>query len=112
MHDILRAVILGIVEGLTEFLPISSTGHMILVEPLLGIREGDPSWTFWSGTFDIFIQIGAILAVVVYFWRRLWRLAATRPVPPGASTSSSSCSWRSCRRRSLGFCSITSSKST
>ena len=76
MHDILRAVILGIVEGLTEFLPISSTGHMILVEPLLGIREGDPSWAFWSGTFDIFIQIGAILAVVVYFWRRLWRLAA------------------------------------
>jgi len=72
MHDILRAVVLGIVEGLTEFLPISSTGHMILVEPWLGIHEHDP---FWTGAFDIFIQIGAILAVVVYFWRRLWRLA-------------------------------------
>jgi len=72
MHDILRAVILGIVEGLTEFLPISSTGHMILVEPWLGIPESDP---FWAGTFNIFIQIGAILAVVIFFWRRLWRLA-------------------------------------
>ncbi len=81
MNDIVRAVILGIVEGLTEFLPISSTGHMILVGPLLGIEEGDP---FWCGTFDIFIQIGAILAVVVFFWRRLWRLAAH---PAGASWS-------------------------
>jgi undecaprenyl-diphosphatase len=71
MPDILKAVILGIVEGLTEFLPISSTGHMILVEPLLGIAEGDP---FWAGTFDIFIQIGAILAVALFFWQRLWRL--------------------------------------
>jgi undecaprenyl-diphosphatase len=71
MSDAFRAIVLGIVEGITEFLPISSTGHMILVEPLLGIPEKDP---FWSGTFDIFIQIGAILAVLLYFWRRLWRL--------------------------------------
>ncbi|HOB75333.1 MAG TPA: undecaprenyl-diphosphate phosphatase [Phycisphaerae bacterium] len=77
MNDAFRAVILGIVEGLTEFLPVSSTGHMILVEPLLGIKEGDP---FWSGTFDIFIQIGAILAVLLYFWRRLYGLV----VPTGA----------------------------
>lgn len=75
MNDILRAVILGIVEGLTEFLPISSTGHMILVMPLLGINEGDPSFHFWNGAFDIFIQLGAILAVAIYFWRRLWRLS-------------------------------------
>lgn len=74
MNDIIRAVILGIVEALTEFLPISSTGHMILVMPLLGIEEGDPSFRFWNGAFDIFIQLGAILAVVIYFWRRLWRL--------------------------------------
>ena len=65
MTDALRAIILGIVEGLTEFLPVSSTGHMILVEPLLGIAKGDP---FWTGAFDIFIQIGAILAVLIYFW--------------------------------------------
>ncbi len=67
----LRAIILGIVEGLTEFLPVSSTGHMILVEPLLGISQTD---VFWKEVFDIFIQMGAILAVVLYFWRPLWRL--------------------------------------
>lgn len=72
MTDPIRAIILGIVEGLTEFLPVSSTGHMILVEPLLGIKAGDP---FWTEAFDIFIQIGAILAVLIYFWRRLLRLA-------------------------------------
>jgi len=79
MSDVLRAVVLGIVEGLTEFLPISSTGHMILVEPLLGIPGGHP---FWSGTFDIFIQVGAILAVVVYFRRRLWRLGGSSEGTP------------------------------
>lgn len=73
MSDPIRAVVLGIVEGLTEFLPVSSTGHMILVERWpLRIPQGD---RFWTGAFDIFIQIGAILAVLVYFWRRLWRLA-------------------------------------
>jgi undecaprenyl-diphosphatase len=82
MNDILRAIILGVVEGLTEFLPISSTGHMILVMPLLGIHEGDPAFPFWNGAFDIFIQLGAILAVAIYFWRRLWRLTFK---PAGAS---------------------------
>ena len=72
MSDLLRAVILGIVEGLTEFLPVSSTGHMILVVPLLGIdKQAEP---FWNDVFNFFIQIGAILAVVIYFWRRLWKL--------------------------------------
>ncbi len=71
MNDTLRAVLLGIVEGLTEFLPVSSTGHMLLVMPLLGIGEGPG---FWNGAFDIFIQLGAILAVIIYFWKRLWRL--------------------------------------
>lgn len=73
MNDAIRAVILGIVEGLTEFLPISSTGHMILIGPWLGISEDDPFWK----TFFIFIQLGAILSVVIYFWRRLWRLIVT-----------------------------------
>ncbi len=71
MTDPVRAIILGIVEGLTEFLPVSSTGHMILVEELLDIQHDA---FFWKGTFNIFIQIGAILAVLVYFWRRLWKL--------------------------------------
>jgi undecaprenyl-diphosphatase len=80
MPDVFRAIVLGIVEGLTEFVPISSTGHMVLAEPLLGIPSGDP---FWSGVFDIFIQIGAIFAVVIFFWRRLWRLTihpADKPI--------------------------------
>lgn len=79
MNDIVRAIILGVVEGLTEFLPISSTGHMILVMPLLGIDETN---RFWNGAFDIFIQLGAILAVVIYFWRRLWRLTVRPPAQP------------------------------
>ena len=71
MNDIVRAIILGIIEGLTEFLPVSSTGHMILAMPPLGIAQGDP---FWNDVFNFFIQIGAILAVVIYFWKRLWNL--------------------------------------
>jgi undecaprenyl-diphosphatase len=77
MPDTWRAIILGIIEGLTEFLPISSTGHMILAEPLLGIKSAvmdAGKVRFWKEVFDIFIQIGAIMAVVLYFWRRLWQL--------------------------------------
>ncbi len=65
----LNAVILGIVEGLTEFLPVSSTGHLILVEALLGVDGDDPKWK----VFLFVSQIGAIAGVVVYFWRDLWR---------------------------------------
>lgn len=67
--DILNAILLGIVEGLTEFLPVSSTGHLILVESLLGVDGDDPKWRV-----SLFVyQVGAIAAVVVYFWRDLWR---------------------------------------
>ena len=69
MNDTLRAVILGIVEGLTEFLPVSSTGHMILVEPLLGIDDAAPIWR----VFLFVSQFAAILAVVAYFFRDLWK---------------------------------------
>jgi undecaprenyl-diphosphatase len=65
--DILHAVILGIVEGLTEFLPISSTGHMILVSEMLRLPE-----TEFLKSFEIIIQLGAILAVVALYWRRLF----------------------------------------
>ncbi len=68
----LHAIILGIVEGVTEFLPISSTGHLTIVEGLLGYQVDDPGMT----AFTAVIQVGAILAAVIYFWRDIVRLAA------------------------------------
>ncbi len=75
MSDWLQAIILGVIEGLTEFLPVSSTGHMIIAMPWLGVDGREPPWP----AFLYFIQIGAIAAVVLYFWRRLWRQVLTRP---------------------------------
>jgi len=63
----LHSIILGIVEGVTEFLPISSTGHLMLTSTLLKIQQTD-----FQKSFDIVIQLGAILSVVVLYWRRLW----------------------------------------
>lgn len=64
---ILQSIILGIVEGVTEFLPISSTGHLILTSKLLGIADSD-----FLKSFEITIQFGAILAVVVLYWKKLF----------------------------------------
>ncbi|MFC5649476.1 undecaprenyl-diphosphate phosphatase [Paenibacillus solisilvae] len=68
MQNIITAVIQGIVEGLTEFLPVSSTGHLILTGKLLGFT-GEK-----ADTFEIVIQLGAILAVAVIYWRRILNL--------------------------------------
>ena len=65
----LSAFLMGAVEGLTEFLPISSTGHLVLLRELIGF-EGPP-----SNVFEIAIQLGAVLAVVVVYWGDLWRIA-------------------------------------
>ncbi|RRB80562.1 undecaprenyl-diphosphate phosphatase, partial [Escherichia coli] len=70
MTDMLRAVILGIVEGVTEFLPVSSTGHLLLAERFFNLGEGN----FWK-SFAILIQLGAILAILVLYFGRLWRVA-------------------------------------
>lgn len=69
--DLLDAVLLGVVEGLTEFLPVSSTGHLTIVEKLLGLRIDDPGVT----AFTALIQVGAIAAVLVYFRRDIATLA-------------------------------------
>jgi undecaprenyl-diphosphatase len=67
--SLLHALILGIVEGITEFLPISSTAHMILTAELLRLEDSP-----FVRSFEIIIQLGAILAVVLLFWRRLWNV--------------------------------------
>jgi hypothetical protein len=64
-----EAIILGIVEGLTEFLPVSSTGHLTLVESLLGLKIDDPAITAYTAV----IQMGAITAVLVYFFKDIVR---------------------------------------
>ena len=66
MPELIRVVLLGLIEGITEFLPISSTGHLLVAEHWLGAR---------SDTFNVVIQAGAILAVTLIYRQRLWQLA-------------------------------------
>lgn len=68
MYEVMKAIIFGIVEGITEWLPISSTGHMILLNEFLTL---DVSKEFWD-MFLVVIQLGAILAVVLLFWKQIW----------------------------------------
>ena len=70
---ILKAILISIVEGITEFLPISSTGHMILVDEFLKLSSNK---TFTTA-FEVIIQLGAIISVVVFFWKDLWPFAGT-----------------------------------
>ena len=74
-----ETIIIAIVEGLTEFLPVSSTGHMIITQNLLGVES-----TEFVKAFTFIIQFGAILSVVVLYWKRFFRLNHT-PAPDGAS---------------------------
>ena len=79
--DLFQVVILSVVEGITEFLPISSTGHLILTSRLLNIPQ-----TEFVKSFEIIIQLGAILAVVIIYWKRLllqkqlWKKDANREI--------------------------------
>lgn len=69
--DLLKAIVFGIVEGITEWLPISSTGHMILLNEIWPLQVGDNPDGFYS-MFEVVIQLGAILAVVILFWSEIW----------------------------------------
>lgn len=78
--SIVQAIILAIVEGLTEFLPVSSTGHMIITRDLMGMPADDP----YTNAFIVIIQFGAILSVVALYWKRFFRLNST-PAPEGST---------------------------
>ena len=69
MWDILKAILFGIVEGITEWLPISSTGHLILLEEFVKFENVSENF---SEMFEVVIQLGAILAVVVLFFQKIW----------------------------------------
>jgi len=75
LHDIWITVLLGIVEGVTEFLPVSSTAHLRITEALLHIDLGSGYWKMYS----IVIQLGAILCLPIYFWKRILKFLGTFP---------------------------------
>jgi undecaprenyl-diphosphatase len=77
--NLLQTIIIAIVEGLTEFLPVSSTGHMIITQQILGVES-----TEFVKAFTFIIQFGAILSVVCLYWKRFFRLNHT-PIPKNAS---------------------------
>ncbi len=76
MSDLILAILLGIIEGLTEFLPISSTAHQILAADMMGFRVAG-----WDA-FVVMIQLGAILAIVVLYFGKLWNVLVTLPTDP------------------------------
>src|SRR3954470_6232351 len=90
MPILLIAIILGIVEGVTEFLPVSSTGHLIFATELLGFDAEK-----WAA-FNVIIQLGAILAIVVLYWRTFW--AVLEGMLKGNAVS-----WRFIRNILIGF---------
>jgi undecaprenyl-diphosphatase len=72
LFDVIKAILLGIVEGLTEFLPVSSTGHLLLVDHFFGPEPARQA--FWD-SFNVLIQFGAILALLTIYFTRLWKIA-------------------------------------
>ena len=77
MQNLIEAIVLGIVEGLTEFLPVSSTGHLLLLGHFLGFESN-------GKTFEVLIQLGAILAILLVYFRRLLDIALRLPTDPAA----------------------------
>jgi undecaprenyl-diphosphatase len=77
MLQIIEALFLGLIEGLTEFLPVSSTGHLLLIGHFLGFEST-------GKTFEVLIQLGAILAILSVYFNRLWAIAKALPTDPAA----------------------------
>ncbi len=75
MLDVLKAVLYGILEGITEWLPVSSTGHLILLEKLIPFENTSPGF---FDMFDVVIQLGAVLAVVFIYWKKLFPFALSK----------------------------------
>ena len=82
MIEILKAILFGIVEGITEWLPISSTGHMILLNEIVSLDVSDEFYSM----FEVVIQLGAILAVVILFWNQIWPFGKKDNKEPLAKT--------------------------
>ena len=74
--ELIKTILLGIVEGITEWLPISSTGHLILLNNFIALNVSEEFWEM----FEVVIQLGAILAVVLLFWQRLWPFGKNKSV--------------------------------
>lgn len=89
----LEAIILGLVQGLTEFLPVSSSGHLVLAQELMGVDDR-------GVTFEIMVHFGTLLSVVIYFWKRLWGFVLAI-LPPFREE-------RSGDRRTIGYLAIAS----
>ena len=98
LFDLFKATFLGIVEGLTEFVPVSSTGHLLLVEHFFGFDD-----EAFGKSFAVLIQLGAILALLTIYFGRLWGIAMALPWParaPAPSPTSTSIPPRAyCNRR-------------
>ncbi len=87
MVEILKAVLYGIVEGITEWLPVSSTGHLILLNEFIPMKVSQEFWNM----FEVVIQLGAILAVVVMFWSRIFPFGKKDNLCPAAAAGPGAC---------------------
>ena len=78
--EIWKAIVVGIVQGLAEFLPVSSSGHIVLTQYLLGIREVGSSHQP-DLAFEVILHIGTLVSVLIFFWPSLWRLVQSLYTP-------------------------------
>ena len=88
--EILKAILFGIVEGVTELLPVSSTGHMILLDHFVKLNVSSDFWKM----FEVVIQLGAILAVVVIFWNKLWPFTISKTSSINGNDSAKHLRWK------------------